>query len=238
MDLKILYTLVVAPLMVLTASSSVFADSVEPPRNQVHLSAAAQREVPNELFQVFMFTELRDKDPAKVADEINAQMNQAIAQAKQVEGVTIKTGSYNTTPIYNYKSPTKEPVWQGTQDVVFESKDLKSVLKLAGDLQQILKIRNVSYAVTPETRQQIQDELIEDAMRAFHRRAAVVGRHMPTSDYEFGELHINVGGGRPPMYKHNVRAAASPEMMAADGGPAVEAGTTRLEVTVSGSVRY
>lgn len=238
MDIKNFLTLIAMALCVFAAPLTVSADSLERPTNQVHLSASAEREVPNELFRISMFTELRDADPAKIADEINSQMSRAVAQAKAVDGVTVKTGSYNTTPIYNYKSPSREPVWQGTQELVLESKDLQGVLKLAGSLQQFLKIRNVSYAVTPKTRQQIQDELIEEAMQAFHQRAAVVGRHMPKTDYEIGEIHINVGGSRPPMYRHNVRAAASPKMMEADGGPAVEAGTTRLEVSVSGSVRY
>lgn len=229
---------IVALMMLFTLGGVAHADTPPLPTNQVNLNASAEREIPNELFRVFMFTELRDRDPAVVATEINRQMAAAISEAKAVTGVKVKTGSYNTTPVYNYKSPGKEPVWQGSQDLVLESEDLQAVLKLAGTLQQTLKIRNVSYAVTPATRERILDELIEEAMMAFHRRAAVIGRHMPKTDYDIGEIHVGVGGsGRPPVYRAQMRKMDS-GVMAAESGPAVEAGTTRLEVTVSGSVRY
>jgi predicted secreted protein len=58
---------------------------------------------------------------------------------------------------------------------------------------------------------------------------------MDNMDYRIIELHVNTGGQRPPvMYAER----AMVQSMDARKAPAVEAGTSKLTVTVSGSVQF
>jgi len=205
-------------------------------RNVVHLSAEAQRDVPNEVFHLVMFIEERGDNPADVAQIINRTMASAIDVAKGASGVKVSSGAYNTTPVYDRKSVRKAPVWQGRQELFLESQNLDGLLDLASKLQGQLQIRNVGYSVTPATRKQIENELIDEALSAFHDRAKVVSRHVAGGSYEIVEIHINTGRTHNPV---SYRKHGGPAMaMAAESGPAMEGGTSKVSVSVQGSVRF
>jgi len=225
--------LVIGPVM----GNIAQADEPHAPQmNTVRLSADAEREVPNERFSVSLFVERRSPKASSLVAEINGIMAEALDKAKAVDGVKVSTGAYSTTPIYNYKSANKDPVWQARQDLHLESEDLEKVLALSGELQGSLQIAGVQYAVSRETRERIRDELIGEAMEAFHRRASVIGNHMPSKTYSIVDLNVDVGGhfGGNRMYKGAVAMAAAPR----ESAPVMEQGTSKIRVNVNGTVRY
>jgi predicted secreted protein len=72
-------------------------------------------------------------------------------------------------------------------------------------------------------------------MQAFLARVEIVKKHMPAKNQRIINLNINTGGYRPPVVHAQRTMMKSMELAST---PAVEAGTSKLTVTVSGSVQY
>ena len=93
----------------------------------------------------------------------------------------------------------------------------------------------MQFSASKKTRDQIENELIEEAMQAFKRRAEIIKRHMDGKDYRIVNLHINSNGQRPQMMNAQRGRMQAMEIASA---PTVEAGTSKITVTVSGSIQF
>jgi predicted secreted protein len=198
--------------------------------NRVYLDAQAERQIPNDEMRVILVTEQQGKSPADLAERVNRDMAWALELAKSAKDVASGTGSYRTFPLYQDKLIVG---WRATQELELTSTSMARLTELTGKLQERLQVRDMQFRPTRATRDKFQEELMEEALAAFKRRAEIVSRHMPSKDYRIVELHVNAGGGpQPVMYER--------AMMKMDGGsaPAVEAGTSLLIVTVSGNVQF
>jgi len=208
-------------------------------RNHVQLSAFAQRAVTNEEISVTLATEHRGRKPAELARLANEDLAWATELIDRKKSVTVVAGNYQTFPLYEQKRQDK-PTWQLVQEIVVRSQSIADVTELLGELQSRLQIRGTQFSITPQTRRKVENELIEDAMSAFHERAAVIGRTMPTSRYEIVEININTGSSSVPDYRMH-RGAVAMETMQMDAGmaaPTVEAGQATIAVHINGTVVY
>ena len=199
--------------------------------NTVNLQAAAEREIPNDEMIVLLATEHEGSETASLASKINSDMQWALELIKQYPTIRSQTRSYQTYPTYR-----KQIIigWRASQQVEIKSKDISALTELVGKLQEKLQVKQMSFNPTKETRINFENELIEEAMQAFLARVEIVKKHMPAKNQRIINLNINTGGYRPPVM-HAQRPMKSMEMVSA---PAVEAGTSKLMVTVSGSVQY
>jgi len=153
--------------------------------------------------------------------------------------VTLATEHRGRKPAELQKRQDK-PMWQLVQEIVVRSQSIADVTELLGELQSRLQIRGTQFSITPQTRRKVENELIEDALSAFHERAAVIGRAMPTSQYEIVEININTSSSGMPDYRMH-RGAVAMETMQMDAGmaaPTVEAGQATIAVHVNGTVVY
>lgn len=220
--------LLALPLFCLAAASP--AGDEETLFNRVYLDAQAERQIPNDEMRVVLVTEHQGKSPAELAERVNRDMNWALDLAKGVKEVTPATGSYRTYPLYDDRLIVG---WRAEQELELTSTTMARLNDLTGRLQERLQVRDMQFRPTKATRDKYQEELVEEALAAFKRRAEIVAGHMPSRDYRIVELHVNAGGGpQPVMYER--------AMMKMDSGsaPAVEAGTSLLIVTVSGNVQF
>ena len=200
--------------------------------NTVNLQAAAEREIPNDEMIVLLATEHEGSETSSLASKINSDMQWALELIKQYPTVQSQTRSYQTYPTYR-----KQVIigWRASQQVEIKSKDISSLTELVGKLQEKLQVKQMSFNPTKETRINYENELIEEAMQAFLARVELVKKHMPVKNQRIINLDINTGGYRPPIINAQRTMMKSMEM---ESVPAVEAGTSKLTVTVSGSVQY
>lgn len=200
--------------------------------NTVNLQAAAEREIPNDEMIVLLATEHEGSETAGLASKINSDMQWALELIKQYPSVQGQTRSYQTYPTYR-----KQVIigWRASQQVEIRSKDISALTELVGKLQEKLQVKQMSFNPTKETRTNFENELIEEAMQAFLARVEIVKKHMPLKNQRIINLNINTGGYRPPVVHEQRTMMKTLEMASA---PAVEAGTSKLTVTVSGSVQY
>ena len=200
--------------------------------NTVNLQAAAEREIPNDEMIVLLATEHEGTETASLASKINSDMQWALELIKQYPTVQGQTRSYQTYPTYR-----KQIIigWRASQQVEIKSKDISALTELVGKLQEKLQVKQMSFNSTKETRINFENVLIEEAMQAFLARVAIVKKHMPVKNQRIINLNINTGGYQPPVMHAQRTMMKSMEMPSA---PAVEAGTSKLTVTVSGSVQF
>lgn len=196
--------------------------------NLVSLQTQAVRQVPNDIAQALLAVEAEDPDPARLADAVNRTMAWVLDAAKRVKEVEVQTGTYSTYPVYTKNTLSH---WRARQDLRLQSRDVEALSRLLATLQSRLQLKAMTFSVSPERRQKVENELITEALGAFQERVAVVRAALGFHRHDIVEININTGG---PVY----RPMEAMRAMAADvSTPALEAGTSEVTVVVSGTVR-
>jgi len=215
-------------LCLLVWATGVWADTSQH-YNQVHLQSQQSEAVSNDTMHVTLGTHAEQRDPASLARKINEDMEWALSKAKQVKGVKVSTGSYQTWPITNKKVTTG---WRGQQSLELESKDTESLARLAGELQDRLQIKSMNFTVSDEKRMAVENRLMEGALNAFKDRARIVGDNLQANGYRIVDITIGTSGQTPPVvYKPRMAMA-----MEASAPVAVEGGESDIRVTVDGTI--
>ena len=199
----------------------------QPLFNLVSLAAQAEREVPNDLLAAVLAAEAEGADPAKLAREVNQKMQRALELAKAERAMRARSGAYQTWPVSDKGRIVR---WRVRQELRLESGDFAAATDLIGRLQASLTLASLALSVSPEARRQAENALTAEAIAAFEERARVVRDAMKAKGYRVKDLQV--GGGpqpRPMMAEMRSLAAAS--------APAVEPGTSRILITVSGTVQ-
>lgn len=215
-------------------SLNAFAHEQETLFNVVNLQANAEAEVENDEMLSMLMVEHEGNNAADLADKINKEMDWALKIAKRYEDVEAETRSYNTYPIYKKNSIVG---WRASQQLHLNSENIEVLTELLGKLQEKLKVKQMSFVPTRETRLSAENALIEEAMQAFKQRVEIVKKSMSEENYRIINININTGSSYPqPRYMHQERAMM--KSMDAVATPAVSSGTSKVTVTVSGSVQF
>lgn len=214
------------------AATPVYCDSAEPAFNRVSLQAHAERDIPNDELTVIMSIQHQHRDPAIVADTVNQDMQWALSQTQKIRAVRAQTQGYYTNPIYTKQRVTG---WRARQELQLRATDVARLTRLVGVLQERLMVASMRFAPTKATRDRFENELIEEALEAYKRRVAVVRKHMDGRDYRIVQLQIQTGGATPPVAITTMLRAQAAESVLA---PQVASGTSKLSVSVSGTVQF
>jgi predicted secreted protein len=217
-------------LLCLAVSASTGLADDEPRYNQVRLQSQQTESVSNDTMHVTLQTYAEMQDPAKLAARINQEMEWALAQVKQVQGVKLRTGSYQTWPVTRKEVTTG---WRGQQDLILESRDTQALSRLTGQLQAKLQITSMNFTVSNEKRVTVENRLIDLALNAFKERAGIVGDNLKANGYRIVEINVGTSTARPPMM-HQARMASM--AMEAGDAVAVEGGESDVSVTVNGTI--
>ena len=198
--------------------------------NQVRLQSQQSESVSNDTMHVTLQTYAEMQDPAKLAARINQEMEWALANAQEVEGVKVSTGSYQTWPVTRKEVTTG---WRGQQTLILESRDTEVLSRLTGQLQEKLQIKSMNFTVSDEKRVAVENRLIDIALNAFKERARIVGDNLKADGYRIVEVNVGTTAQRPPvMYQARMATMAS----AAGDAVAVEGGESDVRVTVNGTI--
>jgi len=206
----------------------------EAPRyNQVNLDAQVYEQVSNDTMHVSMNTYGEHREAARLAAQINGDMEWALSLAKPHQDVKISTGGYQTWPLPSKDNLTTKG-WRGQQTLTLESRDSETLSQLVGQLQERLKINAMNFTVSDEKRVAVENRLIDSALEAFKARAKIVSTNLKASGYKI--VSINVGTSAPPppvLYRARMATMA----METAGPPvAVEGGESEVRVTVNGTI--
>ncbi len=197
----------------------------------IDLSAEASRPAVNDMVRASVFSEASGSNPAELARRVNGDIAEALKVIRERKGVTVKSGSQSTYPVYTQSR--KIDGWRMRSELLIESKDFAAVSDLLGRLQQMrLAVGDINQMPSPETRHQAEDEAMREAIRAFQNRAALIADTLGKA-WKIKQMNINQGGGMPPTPVFRGKAV----MMAADAAPApLEAGESQVTTHVSGQI--
>jgi predicted secreted protein len=212
----------------LLAAWPALAQEPSPPLfNLVTLAAQAAREVANDTLYATLAVEAEGGDPAQLADGVNRTMRRALDLARGYGGVRVRSGNYQTYPVYDR---TRIVRWRVRQELRLESSDFGAATELIGKLQASLAVTQLSHGVSAEARREAENALIGEAIAAFEERARLARDALKAKSHRLRELNIATEGPLPPQPLMRAMAAeAAP--------PALEAGATRISVTASGTVQ-
>ena len=199
-------------------------------QHRARFQVESTREVENDWITAVVGVTAEDANPAALADRINRDMSWALEQARAESHVKAKSGGYSTYPVSEQGHLRR---WQASQQLVLEGSDSAAITRLVGALQARLQLVSFQFSVSEERRRKVQEELVGEALAAFRARAALVAKGLGASDYALDDVSVETASPGYPMPMQESRAMVSFDKVAP---PAVEAGTSRVSVTVQGSI--
>ncbi|MGO8754031.1 MAG: SIMPL domain-containing protein [Gallionellaceae bacterium] len=213
-------------------SVNSWAGAETEPYNRVDFQVEAAREIPNDLLVANMTVEIQDKQPGRVAQQLNTALNDALRKAAAFGTVKVSSGNQSTYPVYGKNNLID--AWRGHGEIRLESRDFKAAGELIMQLQSTMQLGGVQITVAPDTRAQIENALITEAVKAFQTRAETIRAAVGAASYKTVHFSIN-SGGIPPRYPlPMMRSAAIAE--AAIPAPEFAGGESRMTVQISGTI--
>jgi len=213
-------------------SVHVWASAETEPYNRVDFQVEVAREVANDLLSANMTIEIQDKLPGRVAQHINTALNDALKKASAFSSVKASSGNQSTYPVYGKNNQVD--AWRGHGEIHLESGDFKEAGELIMQLQSSLQLGGLQFTIAPDTRAQIENALIADAIKAFQSRADAIRAAVGAKSYKTVHFSIN-SGGMPPRYPvQMMRAMAVPQE--AIPAPEFAAGESRMTVQINGTI--
>jgi predicted secreted protein len=214
------------------AVPAAFAQEPPPPTMQpaATVNASATASIANDRMQAWLRVEAENPDAAAAASSVNIRMAAALTRAKASAGVDSRTLGYSTQQIVEKGQPTR---WRAVQTLSLESADFSALSALVSRLQASdgLLLSGLQFSVAAATRRKAEDQLIQDAIRAWQQRAQQAAQGFGFPAWRVGRVTIQTNDYSQPQ-PMLMRAQAAPF---GGGAPvATEAGTTDVTVTVSG----
>ncbi len=220
----------VTAALILSISSVAFGEE-QIQFNVINLSAEQSRQVGNDVMAVIMQAAAQKNSSLEAGRKVNELMSWADQIISEEERVKHQTMNYQTRPVYQERNIVG---WNASQQLLLQSSDFDVLTTMLGTLQQQLQIVSMRFEVSSEKRQEELDTLIVEALEAFRKKAELIALTMKAQDYRLVSLSVDENGSRPIAY----RGLAQAEAMAVQApAPSVEAGDSKIEVRVSGSIQ-
>lgn len=201
------------------------------PRDRASFRVEAVREVPNDWATARMTVQAEGKQATAVAAEVNTAMKSALDRAERADGIEVRSGGYSTQPVYD---DGRVVGWRASQTLLLESGDTDALSSLIGALQsESVMLSGIEFGVRRETRQEVEDALISEALTRFRARAALVAEGLGAGSWSVAEVNVGAQNVAPPPVFRHERALS----MASAPAPSFAAGTSEIRVTASGTVR-
>ncbi len=231
------WVLLAVVFWIVQASGLAQAQSGGEPQYDVYsLSSEASAEVPNDLMIATLVVQHEDADAARLAEKVNSTMSWATQQLGEFDTLNISTRDYQTYPRYDSSQVRRLIGWRATQSLQLETEDFGAASQAIQKLQEKLQVKGIRHMAQESTRRQASDALISEALDAFKARAVLVQQNMGASGYKVLDVNIQTGESSAPMFTARAEMADMVRSSVATE-PALEAGTSRVNVQVFGRVQ-
>lgn len=199
-------------------------------------SVEVETEIPNDLMQATLAVTAENADPAALADTINQRMAQALEQLKDYPAIRSRSLNYQTVPRYEGNNARRIIGWSGSQTLRLETDDFGLAARALQELQADLQLQNMQLTTSRGARQAAEDKLVEEALQAFRQRAEQIQQAMQAAAYRVVDIQLGNETRSPRPLR---QAPMAMEARSARGveAPAVQAGTSTVQVRVDGRVQ-
>lgn len=199
--------------------------------DRISFAENAGADVDNDTLVAVLYVQREGRRAQDLARVVNSIMNKALQTVEGIDQIKTQTQAYRTNAVYKENEIAG---WRVHQSVRLESRDSRLLGDTIGTLQEWLNVQSISYRVSDEQRRQYSAELIETALQRFQQRAKLIADSLGRKGYRLVSLRINDGQGPMPMPVEMRMDRMSAKL--ASPAPRIEAGTQRIEVTVSGEI--
>ena len=97
-------------------------------------------------------------------------------------------------------------------------------------------MQSLQFSVSPDKRRQVEDTLIEQALAAYQQRADIIRKSLGAQGYTLLEVNIDTAGQDRPIPVLRAEAVSVLSRSSVTQ-PAVEQGTSRVNVQANGKIR-
>jgi len=214
----------------LVSAQSLSAAEEQLAYDRINLSASASAKVDNDVLIAMLYFQKEGDDLPALSNEVNNVIGKAVEQSKKTSNVTVQTMGYFSSPVHK---KIQLVGWRVRQSIRLESRDTAALTKLIGDLQNKLAVESISYDVSPNSRDKVEERLISEAIVAFNQRAKLITKDLGRSKYRLVRMNVNAMGDpvRP------MRSRGGPMLAEASvKAPSIEAGQQKIQVTIQGTI--
>ncbi len=224
-----------AAIALLAGVGAAVAQGAPAPQNVVQLSASGIVEVQQDLLAMSLTTTREAADANTVQAQLKAALDAALVEARRAAmpgQLDVRTGRFGIYP--RYAQGGKLSSWSGTAELVLEGRDFARITQTAGKIQT-MTLGSVSFGLSREQRANVEGQAQSMAIEGFKARAQELARAFGFSGYTFREVAVqsNDQGSNPQPRM----AALESRAASADMAVPVEAGKSKVQVTVSGTVQ-
>ncbi len=202
-------------------------------RPRLNLDASAWREVAQDRVVVTLYAERESPAPSAGQAQVSRLLAPVLERLKTLPEIEVQSAGYRTDPVWH---ESRIVGWRTRGALQLTGKPSESFNALVGELATSLNVQSVGYLLSREARLAIEQELIGQAVQAFHAKAEAAARALGFRGYEVREVSIGGSGpiGPEPVAKTMMmsRAASADEAVPLPGAE----GRTTVTTTVSGSV--
>lgn len=192
-------SLPIAMLSLLACAPSLAANEpVTPGATRVTLEVSAEREVNHDLMQATLSIEADDTNLSRLADTMKQKLDWGMKTAQESPYIQVETGDYRIYPIYDRYDPYRFSHWWASQELRLRSTQFAPLSQVLGNLQGKLAVRSVVYSLSPEARRDTENKLLDDALKSFRDRAALLQRGLSAGSYRIVSLDIHVPAAPVP----------------------------------------
>ncbi|MDR1162644.1 MAG: SIMPL domain-containing protein [Candidatus Accumulibacter sp.] len=190
---------------------------------RIDISVTAEVSAVNDQFRATVVTADSGKTPGEIAQKINADIATAIAVARAYPAVKVQSGNTSTSP--NYGSKDRIESWTMRSELLLESPDVAQLSELLGKLPPSIGISSLGQYPGPKNQENAENAAILEGIAAFKKRAKLVADTFG-KPYRITKMQINTRDHFSPR----------PLSAAIKSSAPIEAGETRVSVTVSGQI--
>ncbi len=196
-------------------------------QTRIHLAVRQDYTVPNNRMSAIMEATASGKDPAKLAADVNREMQWALLQSGKIPGVIATTGAYSTQQRFD---AIRSVGWTLTQTLTLRTDSIGVLPPLLGTLQSRLQLLSMSSAPSQKAERLAEDQALHQAAVHFRHRAAQLCKTFGYAGFRL--MRLQTGGETVPLPVMRPQV-----MMATVPGPvAVSPGETNSTVTLQGTV--
>lgn len=197
--------------------------------DRVHLSVSATAQLENDTMVATVYAQEEGSQAAELSNTVNKRIRRALDLVKTHAEIKHQTNAYSSSPVYSNK---KIKGWRVSQSLRLESQNMALMSDVLGKLQNDLALQSVQFLISPASRDQQDEKLIDEALAAFEKRAQQVVKKLGRKSYKIVDINISTSGNRG-VRPLQMRAMA---MEAVESAPAISAGEQTISVTVDGKI--
>lgn len=201
--------------------------------DQLSFQTEVKEEIANDEVRASLYKKAQASNSNTLATTLNTSINNALNIAKRYPSVTVSTGQQRTYPRYDKND--KIIGWTGQANIDIKSTDFAATSQLIADLQETLVMDNLSFGVSEDKKDAMEQKLMTEASRAFQEQAKSLTRAWDARGYRVVTVNLNTGNNYPrPIYSSmSMRAEGKDASVPA---PNFESGNSTISVTANGTI--